>query len=135
VFIKEGHWTPFLARYAYRLDYPVKTAAMNEAAHALLGTHDFKEFGNIDPSRPHRDTTCTLSAADVVETDKAAIFMVSGDHFLYHMVRRMAYFVLKAGQGRIGAETWNSAFVGPDVPFTRQVMAAGGLYLVAVDYA
>lgn len=135
VFIKEGGWTPFLARYAYRLEYPVKVAAMNEAARALLGTHDFKGFGNIDPSRPHRDTTCTLSTADVVETDKAVIFMVSGDHFLYHMVRRMAYFVLKAGQGRIGVETWNNAFAGPDVPYTRQVMAAGGLYLVAVDYA
>jgi tRNA pseudouridine38-40 synthase len=134
VFIKEGCWTPFLARYAYRLEYPVKATAMNEAAHGLLGTHDFKAFGNIDPNRPHRDTTCTLSTADVVETDKTVIFMVSGDHFLYHMVRRMAYFVLKAGQGRIGAETWNNAFVGLDVPYTRQVMAAGGLYLVAVDY-
>lgn len=135
VFIKEGSWIPFLARYAYRLEYPVKTGAMNEAAHALLGTHDFKEFGNIDPSRPRRDTTCTLSAVDVMETDRAVVFMVSGDRFLYHMVRRMAYFVLKAGQGRIGAETWNNAFAGLDVPYTRQVMAAGGLYLVAVDYA
>ena len=135
VFIKNGCWTPFLARYAYRLDYPVDIGAMNDAAHALLGTHDFKGFGNIDPSRRHRDTTCTLSAADVVETDKAVIFTVSGDHFLYHMVRRMAYFVLKAGQGRIGTETWNNAFAGSDVPYTRQVMAAGGLYLVAVDYA
>jgi tRNA U38,U39,U40 pseudouridine synthase TruA len=61
--------------------------------------------------------------------------MVSGDHFLYHMVRRMAYFVLKAGQGRIGVETWNNVFAGLDVPYARQVMAAGGLYLVAVDYA
>ncbi len=135
LFIKDGCWTPFLARYAYRLEYPVKAVAMNDAAHALLGTHDFKVFGNIDPSRRHRDTTCTLNAADVVETDKVVIFTVSGDHFLYHMVRRMAYFVLKAGQGRIGAETWNDAFAGPDVPYTRQVMAAGGLYLVAVDYA
>jgi tRNA pseudouridine38-40 synthase len=135
VFIKEGSWAPFLARYAYRLEYPVKAGAMNEAAHALLGTHDFKGFGNTDPSRPRRDTTCTLSAVDVMETDKAVVFMVSGDHFLYHMVRRMAYFVLKAGQGRIGAETWNNAFAGLDVPYTRQVMAAGGLYLVAVDYA
>ena len=135
VFIKEGGWTPFLARYAYRLEYTVKTAAMNEAAHALLGTHDFKGFGNIYSSRPHRDTTCTLSTADVVETDKAVVFMVSGDHFLYHMVRRMAYFVLKAGQGRIGVETWKNAFAGPDVPYTRQVVAAGGLYLVAVNYA
>jgi tRNA pseudouridine38-40 synthase len=135
VFIKEGRWTPFLARHAYRLDYPVKAGAMNEAAHALLGTHDFKGFGSVDPSRPRRDTTCTLSAVDVMETDKTVVFMVSGDHFLYHMVRRMAYFVLKAGQGRIGAETWNNAFAGLDVPYTRQVMAAGGLYLVAVDYA
>jgi tRNA pseudouridine38-40 synthase len=135
VFIKDGCWTPFFARYAYRLEYPVEVVAMNDAVHALLGTHDFKGFGNIDPSRRHRDTMCTLSAADVVETDKAVIFTVSGDHFLYHMVRRMAYFVLKAGQGRIGVETWNNAFSGPDVPYTRQVMAAGGLYLVAVDYA
>lgn len=135
MFIKEGCWTPFLARYAYRLEYSVDIDAMNRAAHALLGTHDFKGFGNVDPSRPRRDTMCTLNAADVVETGKAIVFMVSGDHFLYHMVRRMAYFILKAGQGKIGTETWNKAFPGPDTPYTRQVMAAGGLYLVAVDYA
>ncbi len=135
VFIKQGSWNPFLARYAYRLDYPVHVAAMNEAAHSLLGMHDFKCFGNVDPGRLHRDTICTLHKAEVIETDKAVILMVSGDHFLYHMVRRMAYFVLKAGQGRIGAEMWGNVFTGLDVPYTRQVIAAGGLYLVAVGYA
>jgi tRNA pseudouridine38-40 synthase len=135
VFIKDGNWSPFLARYAYRLDYPVRTAAMNEAAASLLGMHDFKCFGNVDPSRPHRDTICTLYKAEVLETEKAVMFVVSGDHFLYHMVRRMAYFVLKAGQGRIGADTWDNVFTSPDVPYTRQVMAAGGLYLITVDYA
>ncbi|MHB8072036.1 MAG: pseudouridine synthase family protein [Candidatus Cryosericum sp.] len=135
VFIKDGSWSPFLTRYAYRLDYPVRAAAMNEAAASLLGMHDFKRFGNVDSSRPHRDTICTLYKAEVLETEKAVMLVVSGDHFLYHMVRRMAYFVLKAGQGRIGADTWDNVFTSPDVPYTRQVMAAGGLYLVTVDYA
>lgn len=134
VFIKQGSWSPFLARYAYRLDYPVQVRPMDEAAHALLGMHDFKCFGNVDPSRPHRDTICTLHRADVVETEKTVLFLVSGDHFLYHMVRRMAYFVLKAGQGRNAASTWGSVFTSPDVPYTRQVMSAAGLYLVKVDY-
>jgi len=135
VFIKQGSWSPFLARYAYRLDYPVQVSPMDEAAHALLGVHDFKCFGNVDPSRPHRDTICTLHRADVVETERAVLFLVSGDHFLYHMVRRMAYFVLKAGQGRNAASAWSSVFTDPDVPYTRQVMSAAGLYLVKVDYA
>lgn len=134
VFIKQGCWSPFLARYAYQLDYPVQVTPMDEAAHALLGMHDFKCFGNVDPSRPHRDTICTLHRADVVETEKTVLFLVSGDHFLYHMVRRMAYFVLKAGQGRNAASTWSSVFTRPDVPYTRQVMSAAGLYLVKVDY-
>jgi tRNA pseudouridine38-40 synthase len=134
VFIKQGSWSPFLARYAYRLDYPVQVRPMDEAAHALLGMHDFKCFGNVDPSRPHRDTICTLHRADVVETEKTVLFLVSGDHFLYHMVRRMAYFVLKAGQGRNAASTWGSVFTSPDAPYTRQVMSAAGLYLVKVDY-
>lgn len=124
-----------LARYAYRLEYPVQMTPMNEAAHALLGMHDFKCFGNVDPSRPHRDTICTLHSADVVETEKTMLFLVSGDHFLYHMVRRMAYFVLKAGQGRSVASMWDSVFTSPDPPYTRQVMAAAGLYLMKVDYA
>lgn len=135
VFIKQDCWSPFLARYGYRLDYPVSVAAMNAAAHSLVGRHDFTRFGNIDASRPHRDTTCTMHTVEVVETHKAVMLLVTGDHFLYHMVRRMAYFVLKAGQGRIGEEIWNGVFSGPDVPYTRQVIAAGGLYLVAVDYA
>ena len=134
VFAKVGMWDPFLSRYAYRLEYPVDIAAMRAAACALAGTHDFKCFGNVDPSRPHRETICTLSQAEVAETDRTIVFMVSGDHFLYHMVRRMAYFILKAGQRRIEAETWSNVFTGIEVPYTRQVMAAGALYLVAVDY-
>jgi len=135
VFVKESHWNPFFARYAYRLSYPVEVSAMNDAAHAFLGTHDFHSFGNIDPSRPNRDTICTVHTAEVVEGDSWVMFMVSGDHFLYHMVRRMAYFVLKAGQGRVSAVTREHIFGGDaDPPYTRQVMAAGGLYLVAVAY-
>ena len=134
VFMKQGCWNPFFSRYAYRLDYPVRTAAMDEAARALLGTHDFKCFGSVDPSRIHRDTICTLYEAKVFETDMAVFLAVAGDHFLYHMVRRLAYFVLKAGQGRIGPEIWNNVFTSSDVPYTRQVMAASGLYLVAVEY-
>lgn len=136
VFFKQGHWNPFFTRYAYRLDYPVQIAAMQDAAHALEGTHDFRDFGSIDPSRPHRNTVCTLRSVGIEETDHAIVFMVSGDHFLYHMVRRMAYFVLKAGQGRMSSETWNDVFSNDaPVPYTRQVIAAGGLYLVAVEYA
>jgi tRNA pseudouridine38-40 synthase len=135
VFVKQGCWSPFLSRYAYRLDYPVDVVHMDEAAKALAGMHDFKCFGSVDPSRPHRDTICTLNRAEVVETEKAVLFLVSGDHFLYHMVRRMAYFVLKAGQGRSTASAWGSVFTSPDVSYTRQVMAAAGLYLVKVDYA
>lgn len=136
VFVKQTCWNPFLARYAYRLDYPVQIEAMREAAHALVGTHDFQSFGSIDPSRPHRSTICTLYSTGVEEAEKAIVFLVSGDHFLYHMVRRMAYFVLKAGQGRIGTETLRQLFNnGIPAPYTRQVIAAGGLYLVAVRYA
>lgn len=135
VFIKNGSWSPFLARYGYRLDYPVNVDAMNAAARTFLGLHDFSRFGNVDPSRPHRDTRCTIRSIEVVETSRTVVILVTGDHFLYHMVRRMAYFVLKAGQGKIGESVWNSVFLAPDVPYTRQVIAAGGLYLVGVDYA
>ena len=137
VFMKKDSWSPFFARYAYRLSYPVEVGAMNEAAHAFLGTHDFRSFGNVDPSRPNRDTVCTVQTAEVVEADSWVVFIVSGDHFLYHMVRRMAYFVLKAGQGRVGEAALEGMFAGgeADPLYTRQVMAAGGLYLVAVAYA
>jgi tRNA pseudouridine38-40 synthase len=134
LFMKQGSWSPFLARYGYRLDYQVDVGRMRDAACSLVGTHDFALFGSVDPGRPHRGTTCTLYDCDIAESEKSILFTVVGDHFLYHMVRRMAYFVLKAGQHRIETAQLSTVFSSGSTPFTRQVIAAGGLYLVRVEF-
>ena len=135
LFMKQGCWSPFLTRYGYRLDYQVDAELMRQAARSLVGTHDFALFGNVDPSRPHRGTVCTLYDCDVLESENSILFTVAGDHYLYHMVRRMAYFVLKAGQHRVGPHQLADVFSGGSTPFTRQVIAAAGLYLVRVEFA
>ena len=58
---------------------------MNEAAELLLGTHDFSAFrssGSVDTS-PIK----TIYAAKWQQQGEEILFRISGDGFLYHMVR------------------------------------------------
>ncbi len=46
--------SPFLARYTARSRWPLDLAAMQEAAQAILGEHDFTSFAARDPDRATR---------------------------------------------------------------------------------
>ncbi|PIP49664.1 MAG: hypothetical protein COX13_02715, partial [Caldiserica bacterium CG23_combo_of_CG06-09_8_20_14_all_35_60] len=56
------------------------------------------------------------------------------DRFLYHMVRRMVYYVLKAGQGKISRGILEDPFRASEIPYTRQVLPGEPLFLVDVIY-
>src|SRR5215475_14022340 len=42
---------PFLSRYVWHYPYPLDESAMTEAAHNVVGEHDFTSFAAVDPER------------------------------------------------------------------------------------
>jgi tRNA pseudouridine38-40 synthase len=107
-------------------------AAMNEAAAALLGEHDFAAFCR---RRPGATTVRTLRVLDWRrDGDGRAVATVVADAFCHNMVRALVGALLAVGEGRRPpgwpAEVLAAAVRDPAV----RVVAPHGLCLEEVGY-
>ncbi|MDD2522994.1 MAG: tRNA pseudouridine(38-40) synthase TruA [Anaerolineaceae bacterium] len=94
---------PLRDRFAWRLDSAPDIDMMNEASQYLLGEHNFIAFGrplseNGTSIRRIEQARWQLTGADSME------FTITGNAFLYHMVRRIVYMLVKVGLKEAPAE-------------------------------
>jgi tRNA pseudouridine38-40 synthase len=111
---------------------PLDLAAMNEAAAALLGEHDFAAFCR---RRPGATTVRTLRVLDWHrDGDGRAVATVVADAFCHNMVRALVGALLAVGEGR-KPPGWPAGVlaVGVRDPAVR-VVAPHGLCLEEVGY-
>jgi tRNA pseudouridine38-40 synthase len=106
--------------------------AMNEAAQALVGHHDFTTF---------RATGCqakspvkTLDGLDAFERDGEIWIEASARSFLHNQVRSMAGALKAVGEGRWQVGDVARALEARDRTACAAVAPACGLYLIKVDY-
>jgi tRNA pseudouridine38-40 synthase len=69
--------------------------AMDSAARLFTGTHDFSIFSRASERSPER----TITSARVWSEPGTCIFEVTGDSFLWNMVRLMAACLRRIGEG------------------------------------
>ncbi|NLG98040.1 MAG: tRNA pseudouridine(38-40) synthase TruA [Chloroflexi bacterium] len=99
---------PLQGRYTWRVWPPCEVESLQAAARLLHGTHDFAAFGT--PPRPGGSTIRTVFQADWQPKDEAVLlFQVTGNAFLYHMVRRMVFLQVLVGQRRLSLEAFQDA--------------------------
>ncbi len=139
---------PFVARYVCHHPYPLDEAAMQAAAQAIIGEHDFTSFAAVDPERQRRlraaaaadnedgpSNVRTIFSSAFEKQGAELVYTVRGSGFLHHMVRNVVGTLLLVGKGtlepvdiaRILAAHNRSANPGATAP-------ASGLYLVGVEY-
>jgi tRNA pseudouridine38-40 synthase len=123
---------PLQERYAWRVWPEVQLEAMQAAASLFLGQHDFAAFGS--PLRVGGSTIRTVTEASWRSEAGQAIFSVSANAFLYHMVRRMVFALVQVGQGRLGASDIEVALERPDPSQVLGLAPAHGLTLLQVIY-
>lgn len=112
-----------------KLDLP----AMNAAARDLLGTHDFAVFG-VNSRTVRENTVRTISRAGFCRSGADVWFYITGDAFLYRMVRGIVGALVSIGRGKASPG------------FIRELLATGrrnplqisapahGLCLIQVEY-
>jgi tRNA pseudouridine38-40 synthase len=118
--------------YFYNVD--IKYQLIELGLSGLKGRHNFSSFSNRDRSQSDRNNICELFEAGFIKKDFVTILYFYADRFLYHMVRRMVYYILKAGQGKIPTEILKDPFSAKEIPYTRQVLPGEPLFLVDVIY-
>ncbi len=95
--------------YRYYFLAPGNTVAMHEAAQEFLGRHDFSTFARVGDRNPERK----ILAARVFEDGPFAIFEVTGESFLWNMVRCMATALERVGRGEADAGKIARLLAGP----------------------
>lgn len=127
----------FKRNYCYHIKTPLDLDAMRQGAEQIVGTHDFACFqaagGNV------RETTVrTIYSLELIEVETANSeelhIEVSGDGFLYNMVRIIVGTLVDIGQGKIDAEQVKHIIDSCDRQNAGHTAPAQGLYLVEIYY-
>jgi tRNA pseudouridine38-40 synthase len=129
---------PLRERYAWRVWPAVDAGRMSTSACALVGKHDFAAFGT--PPRADGSTIRTLFEAGWEEINspfggEELVFQVSGDAFLYRMVRRLVSIQVEVGQGRLDPGVVAECLRNPPPNPVQGLAPPNGLVLVGISYA
>jgi tRNA pseudouridine38-40 synthase len=136
---------PLLDRYAWRIWPTIDLPILKQAAHLLIGTHDFGAFGT--PPQAGGSTIREVFEAEWNEAEPYYRFEIAAQAFLYHMVRRIVFYQVSIGQGNLSLADLRQVLEnGADVSFPAKNMMdrhenlvhglapAKGLILTEVDY-
>ena len=105
---------------------------MNEAAQALVGTHDFRAFAKEADRK--RSCVRTIFRADVIRTGHLITIEVAGSGFLYNMIRIIAGTLIDVGLGRRPPDALAKLIKSGRRALAGFTVPPSGLCLVRVDY-
>jgi tRNA pseudouridine38-40 synthase len=118
--------------YTTFIYYDLDVTLMQEAAKYFLGEHDFKSFCSIKTQA--LDTIRTIHQMDINKTGDIISITISGNGFLYNMVRIIVGTLLKVGRGTYPPEKILDILAGRDRSLAGPTALAEGLMLVKIDY-
>ncbi len=121
----------FERRFCYCPERIPDERKMDEAARAFLGTHDFAAFHT---GRTKKSTVRTIFRAEVDRLGPELHFTVTGDGFLYNMVRIMAGTLLEIGWGDRPADDISRLLAGTERAAAGFTAPPQGLCLMEVRY-
>lgn len=125
--------SPFERAYVWHVPEPLEVDAMQAAAAALVGTHDFTAFGSSGSERKDTTRTVTRSAIERLESGLLT-YTVIGTGFLRHMVRTIVGTLVEIGRGRRPPSSMAPLIAGGTRADAGATAPPHGLFLVRVDY-
>jgi len=117
---------------AWQVPKRLDTRAMNVAAKALLGNHDFTTFRSVQCQA--KSPQKTLDRLDVRRAKGIIHIEAEARSFLHNQVRSMVGALKLVGEGKWGGDDIRRALEARDRAACAPVAPAHGLYLERVDY-
>ena len=105
---------------------------MKKAASYLIGEHDFKSFCCVRTQA--ESTVRTVYSLDVDKKDEEIHITITGNGFLYNMVRIIAGTLIQVGKGRFEPEYVQYMLNACDRTQAGQTAPPQGLTLMKIDY-
>ena len=134
--------SPFERAYVWHVPEALDVDAMQTAAHALIGTHDFAAFrstGSDDKGTIRTITRSEMAPGAVsgwhdTSSGTLAVYEISGDGFLRHMVRAIVGTLVEIGHGQRPAASIAALLAGGSRSQAGVTAPPQGLFLVRVVY-
>ena len=115
----------------YFYHYPLDVEKMKKAASYLEGEHDFKSFCAIGAQV--KTTVRTIYACDVEKEGDIITIRVTGNGFLYNMVRIIAGTLVQVGGGAIEPEAVKEILAKKDRSAAGPTAPAHGLTMMGIE--
>ncbi|MBQ9911488.1 MAG: tRNA pseudouridine(38-40) synthase TruA [Firmicutes bacterium] len=122
----------FCRNYCYQVSKDLDTEAMRKAAQYIVGEHDFACFQSA--GSPKESTVRTVYDLAVSGGDGELCILVSGNGFLYNMVRIIVGTLVEVGLGKRTPESVAETVASADRSKAGHTAPPQGLYLYEVFY-
>jgi len=124
--------SPHLQGHAGWFYLPLDLKAMQRAADAILGEHDFSALRSAQCQA--RSPIKTLHTVTIKAVGDFVLFTLRADAFLHHMVRNLVGCLIAVGRGQYAPEWVRAVVDGRDRAKAAPTFMAAGLYLARVEY-
>lgn len=124
--------SPLLAGRAGWIYTPLDLDAMREAAHCLIGEHDFSAFRSSECQA--KTPIKHLHQIDIRSCGDLIHFRFRANAFLHHMVRNLMGCLIAVGRGRYPAEWLAEVLASRNRDRAAPTFMPEGLYLAQVGY-
>lgn len=126
------HGTAIYRDLEYHMPIKLDVEKMKKAVKYFEGEHDFAAFKASGTSS--KSSVRTIYKAEVLEDGERIKIELTGNGFLYNMVRIIAGTLVDVGLGKIEVEEIPEIIESKDRAKAGKTLPAHGLYLVEVEY-
>ena len=123
---------PLKRRYTAFISYDLNVERMREGAKYLIGEHDFVSFCNVRTNV--EDTVRTVEDIQILEENGEIIIRITGNGFLYNMVRIIAGTLIRVGRGYYAPEKVKEILEAKERTEAGVTAPPQGLVLMEIKY-
>lgn len=128
----QNYSNPFMRRYSMHVEDKLDLDKMKRAASYFIGEHDFRAYSNAKSKK--KSMVRKIMAIDIKNKDGFIDIRISGDGFLYNMVRKIVGSLIEVGIGNIDAEDIPNIIDSGIRKKTGRMAEPWGLYLEKIEY-
>lgn len=121
--------------YSWHIPHSIQWAAMHEAIPLLTGEHDFKAFCNTRKNMVYESYVRHVTKIELTAIPENRLrIAITGNHFLYKMVRNLVGTLIYVGLGKIAAAEIPEILRFGSRPQAGITAPAHGLFLATAFY-
>ncbi len=124
--------TALYRNHTYHVPQPLNLSAMQQAVNYLIGEHDFSSFKSSGTSS--KSSVRTIYDAKILKEGEKVAIVLTGNGFLYNMVRIIAGTLVEIGKGEKTPEEMKQILEAKDRSLAGKTLPSQALFLMNVSY-